>query len=141
MQGQLLTHAPKPEQARLPQVPSRNTCRPKTIYSVGKHNSSGVNEKFKSWRKLSGELRQHHPSRKISRIKSHHPSLKISRIKELPKGDFVLISDTMQGAIILQNENKTKAALGKNVKVSLLKPSKQIKKNQNVLQSNEYQPI
>ena len=35
---------------------------------------SGVNEKFKNWRKLMGELRQ------------FHSSLKISQIKELPKG-------------------------------------------------------
>ena len=34
---------------------------------------SGVNEKFKSWRKLMGEFRQ------------YLPSLKISMIKELPK--------------------------------------------------------
>ena len=37
---------------------------------------SGVNEKFKNWGKLMGELRQ------------FHPSLKILQIKELPKGDF-----------------------------------------------------
>ena len=70
---------------------------------------SGVDEKFKSWRKLMGELRQ------------YHPSLKISRIKELPKGDFVAIGDSMQDVIILQNESKMKAALGKNVKISLPK--------------------
>ena len=51
---------------------------------------SGVDKKFKSWRKLSGELRQ------------YQPSLKISRIKELPKGDFVSISDTLQDAIVLK---------------------------------------
>ena len=68
---------------------------------------SGVDKKFKSWRKLSGELRQ------------YHPSLKISRIKELPKGDFALIGDTLQDVIILQNENKMKAVLATNVKVGL----------------------
>ena len=70
---------------------------------------SGVDEKFKSWRKLICELRQ------------YHPSLNISRIKELPKGDFVAISDSMQDVIILQAESKIKAALGKNVKISLPK--------------------
>ena len=70
---------------------------------------SGVDEKFKSWRKLMGELRQ------------YHPSLKISRIKELPKGDFIAVGDSMQDVIILQNESKMKAALGKNVKISVPK--------------------
>ena len=70
---------------------------------------SGVDEKFKSLRKLMGELRQ------------YHPCLTISRIKELPKGDFVAIGDSMQDVIILQNESKMKAAPGKNVKISLSK--------------------
>ena len=70
---------------------------------------NGVDDKFKSWKKLLGELRQ------------YHPSPKISRIKELPKGDFVIIGDTLQAVIILQNENKMKAALGKNVRISLPK--------------------
>ena len=50
-----------------------------------------------------------------------HPSLKISRIKGLPKGDFVAVGDSMQDLIILQTESKVKAALGKNVKISLPK--------------------
>ena len=70
---------------------------------------SGVDEKFKNWRTLMGELRQ------------YHPSLKISRIKELPKGDFVAIGDSVQDVIILQSESKMKAALGQNVKISLPK--------------------
>ena len=70
---------------------------------------SGVNRKFKNWRSLMGKLRQ------------FHPSLKISQIKELPKGDFVVINDSVQDVIILQSESKMKAAIGKNVKVSLLK--------------------
>ena len=43
---------------------------------------SGVEEKFKPWRKLTGKLRQ------------YHSSLKILKIKELPKGDFLGICDT-----------------------------------------------
>ena len=62
---------------------------------------SGVDEKFKHWRTLMGELRQ------------YHPSLKISKIKELPKGDFVAIGDSVQDVIILQSESKMKTALGK----------------------------
>ena len=70
---------------------------------------SGVNEEFRNWRKLMGELRQ------------FHAGLKISQIKELSKGDFLIIGDSVQDIIILQSESKTKAALGKNVKVSLPK--------------------
>ena len=70
---------------------------------------SGIKEEHKNWRKLLGELRQ------------FHPSLKISQIKEFPKGDFLIIGDSMQDVIILQSENKMKAALGQNVKVSLPK--------------------
>ena len=49
-------------------------------------------------------------------LRQYHPSLKISRIRELPKGDFVAIGDSMQD-VVLQNESKMKAALGKNVKL------------------------
>ena len=69
----------------------------------------GVDEKFKNWRQLLGELRQ------------YHPSLRINHIKELPKGDFLIIGDSVQNMIILQSESKMKAALGQKVKVSLPK--------------------
>ena len=70
---------------------------------------SGVDEKFTSWRQLLGELRQ------------YHPSLKFTQIKELPKGDFLLIVDSVQDIIVLLNENKMKAELSQKVKVSLPK--------------------
>ena len=70
---------------------------------------SGIKAEHKNWRKLLGDLRQ------------FRPGLKVSQIKELPKGDFLIIGDSMQDVIILQNENKMKAALGQNVKVSLPK--------------------
>ena len=60
-------------------------------------------------------------------------SLKISRIKELPKGDFVAIGDPMQDVIISQNESKMKAALGKNVKISLPKAFQTSKEQTKVL--------
>ena len=63
---------------------------------------SGVDEKFKNLRTLMGELRQ------------YYPSLKISRIKKLPKDDFVVVGDSVQDVIILQNKRK-------NVKISLPK--------------------
>ena len=70
---------------------------------------SGIKAEHKNWRKLLGELRQ------------FHPGLKVSQIKELPKGDFLIIGDSIQDVLILQSENKMKAALGQNVKVSLPK--------------------
>ena len=70
---------------------------------------SGVDGKFINWKSIMGELRQ------------YHPILKVSQIKELPKGDFLVIGDSVQDVVILQSEMKMKAALGKNVKVSLPK--------------------
>ena len=79
---------------------------------------SGVDPKLKSWRQLMGKMRQ------------YHPCLKVSNVKELPKGDFLLIGDSIQDVVILQNESKMKTALGQKVKV---KPTKQIKCQTNVL--------
>ena len=70
---------------------------------------SGVDDKIKTWRQLMGELRQ------------YHPSLKVSSIKALPKGDFVIVGDSLQDITILQSEAKMKAALGQKVKICLLK--------------------
>ena len=70
---------------------------------------TGVDGKFENWRSLIGELRQ------------YHHSLNVSQIKELPKGDFLVIGDSMQDVFTLQSETKMKTALGKNVKVSLPK--------------------
>ena len=70
---------------------------------------SGIDKKFKTWRSVMGELRQ------------FHPSLKVSQAKELPKGHLLIIGDSVQDVIFLQSETKMKAALGKNVKVSLPK--------------------
>ena len=57
----------------------------------------------------------------MGEVRQFHPSLKILQIKELPKGDFVVIGDSVQDVIILQSGSKMKAALGKNVKLSLPK--------------------
>ena len=53
-------------------------------------------------------------------FRQFHPSLKISQTKELPKGDFLIIGDSVQDVIILQSETKMKAALGKNVNIGIL---------------------
>ena len=70
---------------------------------------SGVDDKIKTWRQLMGELRQ------------YHPSLKVSSIKAFSKGDFVIVGDSLQDVTILQSETKMKAALGQKVKISLPK--------------------
>ena len=79
---------------------------------------SGIDEKFKTWRSVMGELRQ------------HNPSLKISQVKELAIGDLLVVGDSVQDVVILQSESKMKAALGKNVKISLPK-AYQINQKQN----------
>ena len=61
---------------------------------------SGIDKRFKTWRSVMGELRQYHPSLKV---------------KELSKDDLLVIGDSVQGVVILQNENKMKAAPGQNV--------------------------
>ena len=79
---------------------------------------SNIDEKFQTWRQVMGELRP------------HHPSLRISKVKALQKGDLLVVGDSPQDAVILQSESKMKAALGKNVRVSLPK-AYQITKQKN----------
>ena len=57
----------------------------------------------------------------MGELRQHHPSLKISKVKALAKGDLLVVGDSLQDALILQTESKMKAALGKNVRVSLPK--------------------
>ena len=57
----------------------------------------------------------------MGELRQYHSGLKVSQIKELPKGDYLVIWNSMQDVAILQSETKMKAALGKNVKVSLPK--------------------
>ena len=57
----------------------------------------------------------------MGELRQHHPSLRISKVKALKKGDLLVVSDSPQDAIILQSEPKMKAAPAKNVRVSLPK--------------------
>ena len=57
----------------------------------------------------------------MGELRQYHPSLKVPNVKELPKGDFLIIGDSIQDVIILQSETKMKAASGQKVKVSLPK--------------------
>ena len=57
----------------------------------------------------------------MGELRQYHPSLKVSEIRELPKGYYLVIGDSMQDIFILQSETKMRTVLGKNVKVSLPK--------------------
>ena len=96
------------QRTRSSELPPETPTRPKTSYK----NQipvilSGTDDKFQTRRQVMGELRQ------------HHPSLRISKVKALKKGDLLVVGDSPQDTIILQSEPKMKAALGKNVTVSL----------------------
>ena len=64
-----------------PETPVRP--KPSTIKNKIPVILSDIDGKFKTWRSVMGELRQ------------YHPSLKVSQIKELPKGDLLVIGDSM----------------------------------------------
>ena len=66
----------------------------------------------------------------MGELRQHHPSLKISQDKELTKGGLLAVGDSPQDALILQNESKMKALLDKNVRISLPK-AYQITQKQN----------
>ena len=57
----------------------------------------------------------------MGELRQHHPSLKISQVKEPTKGDLPVVGVFLQDVVILQSESKMKAELGKNVKISLPK--------------------
>ena len=114
------TLPPTLQRTRSSELPPETPTRPKT--STYKNQIpvilSNIDEKFQTWRQVMGELRQ------------HHPSLRISKVKALQKGDLLVVGDSPRDAVILQSELKMKAALGKNVRVSLPK-AYQITKQQN----------
>ena len=105
------TLPPTLKRTRSSELPPETPTRPKT--STYKNQIpvilSNIDEKFQTWRQVMGELRQ------------HQPSLRISKVKALQKGDLLVVGDSPRDAVILQSEQKMKAALGKNVKVSLPK--------------------
>ena len=68
-----------------------------------------VDPKFNSVIKLMSELRQ------------FHPSLRVSKVQELKNNRFLVIGDIPRDLAILQTDNKIKACLGQNVLASLPK--------------------
>ena len=105
------TLPPTLQRTKSSELPPETPTRPKT--STYKNQIpvilSNIDEKFQTWRQVMGELRQ------------HHPSLRISKVKALQKGDLLVVGDSPRDAVILQSEPKMKAALGQNVRVSLPK--------------------
>ena len=47
----------------------------------------------------------------MGELRQYHLSLKVSQIMELPKGEFLVIGDSVQDVVILQSETKMKAGL------------------------------
>ena len=42
----------------------------------------------------------------MGELRQHHPSLRISKVKALKKGDLLVVGDSPQDVIILQSEPK-----------------------------------
>ena len=103
--GSLLLHSPLG--ASSANTPARP--RPSTYKNSIPIILSDVDPKFNSVVKLMSELRQ------------FHPSLRVSKIQELKNNRFLVIRDTPRDVAILQNDNKMKACLGQNVSASLPK--------------------
>ena len=68
-----------------------------------------ADEKFKSVKQVMSELSQ------------YHPELRVSRVKDLPNRSFLVVGNTPRDVVILQSDNKMKACLGQNLKISLPK--------------------
>ena len=72
------------QRTRSSEPPPETPTRPKTS-TYKKHIPvilSGIDAKYQTWRQVMGELRQ------------HHPSLKISKLKALAKGDLLVVGDS-----------------------------------------------
>ena len=58
----------------------------------------------------------------MSKLSQHDPELRVSRAKDLPNKGFFIIGNTPRDVLTLQSENKMKACLDQNLKISLRKP-------------------
>ena len=106
--GSPLLHSPPGTSSASPiNTPARP--RPSTHKNSVPIIRSDVDPKFNSAVKLMSELRQ------------FHPSLRVSKVQELKNNRFLVIGDTPRDVAILQSDNKMKACLGQNVLASLPK--------------------
>ena len=83
--------------------------QPSSIKNVIPVILSDVDPKFSTKVKLMSELKQ------------FHLHIKVSKFLEKKNNSFLIIGDTPRDVAILQSENKMKACLGQNVKISLPK--------------------
>ena len=81
--------------------------QPSSVKNVIPVILSDVDPKFSTKVKLMSELKQFH--------------IKVSKVLEKKNNSFLIIGDTPRDVAILQSENKMKACLGQNVKISLPK--------------------
>ena len=106
--GSPLLHSPLGDSSANP-INTPACPRPSTYKNSIPIILSDVDNKFNSVVKLMSELRQ------------FHPSLRVSKVQELKNNKFLVIGDTRQDVAILQSDNKMKACLSQNVWASLPK--------------------
>ena len=106
--GSPLPHSPP---GAIPASPFNTPAHPKppTHKNSAPITLNDVDHKFNSVIKLMSQLRQ------------LHPSLRVSKVQELKNNRPLVIGDTPRDAAILQSYNKMKACLGQNVSTSSLK--------------------
>ena len=56
--------------------------------------------------------------RRKCELSQYHPELRVSRVKDLPNKGFLIIGNTLRDVLTLQSENKMKACLDQNLKIS-----------------------
>ena len=94
--GSPLLHSP-PRASSASPVNTPACPKPSTYKNCIPIILNNVNSKFNSVVKLMSELRQ------------FHPSLRVSKVQELKNNKFLVIRDTPRDVAILQSDNKMKA--------------------------------
>ena len=74
------------------------------------HRPTGQNSSFSS-----------HTLSLMSELSQYHPELRVSRVMDFPNKGFFIIGNTPRDVVTLQSENKMKACLDQNLKISLPK--------------------
>ena len=98
-----LLHSPPGASSSASPINNPARPRPSTYKNSFPINLNDVDPKFNSVVKLMSELRQ------------FHPSLRVSKVQELKNNRFLVIGDTPRDVAILQSDNKMKACLYQNV--------------------------
>ena len=68
----------------------------------------------------------------MSELSQYNPELRVSWVKDLPNKGFLIIGNTPRDVLTSQSENRMKACLGQNLKISLRK-AYQIKEKRKTL--------